>query len=53
MMQMHADWADKLMRTLGVSLASVAPSVWHDSGGYADARTRGPGNPGPEPSRWR
>ena len=27
--QAHAGWADKLARTLGVSLASVAPSVWH------------------------
>ena len=27
--QLHAGWADKLARTLGVSLASVAPSVWH------------------------
>jgi conjugative relaxase-like TrwC/TraI family protein len=25
----HAGWADKLTRTLGVPLASVAPSVWH------------------------
>jgi len=27
--QAHAGWADKLARTLGVPLASVAPSVWH------------------------
>jgi conjugative relaxase-like TrwC/TraI family protein len=27
--QLHKDWADKLARTLGVPLASVAPSVWH------------------------
>jgi conjugative relaxase-like TrwC/TraI family protein len=27
--QSHADWADKLSRTLGVPLAEVAPSVWH------------------------
>ncbi len=33
--QAHAGWADKLTRALGVSLASVAPSVWH---GRADAR---------------
>jgi hypothetical protein len=45
--QAHADRADKLARTLGVSLASVAPSVWHD--GSAGARSRGPGNPGPAP----
>jgi conjugative relaxase-like TrwC/TraI family protein len=46
--QAHAGWADKLARTLGVSLASVAPSVWHDADwGHAAARTRGPGGPGP------
>ena len=46
--QAHAGWADKLARTLGVSLASVAPSVWHDAGmGDAGARPRGPGDPGP------
>ena len=28
-------WADKLARTLGVSLASVAPSVWHAAAGRA------------------
>jgi hypothetical protein len=27
--QLHNEWADKLARTLGVPLASVAPSVWH------------------------
>jgi hypothetical protein len=42
--QLHAGWADKLARTLGVSLASVAPSVWHGDGSAdAGARTRGPG----------
>jgi len=35
--QSHADWAGKLARTLGVPLASVAPSVWH----AASAATRG------------
>jgi hypothetical protein len=45
--QLHADWADKLTRTLGASLASVAPSVWHDGG--TGGRSRGPGNPGPAP----
>ena len=39
--QLHQGWADKLARTLGVPLASVAPSVWHDSAGHAAARTRG------------
>ena len=47
--QVHAGWADKLTRTLGVSLASVAPSVWHD--GSAGTRTRSPGDPGPGPSQ--
>jgi conjugative relaxase-like TrwC/TraI family protein len=36
--QLHAGWADKLARTLGVPLASVAPSVWHASTGRAEAR---------------
>ena len=46
--QAHAGWADTLTRTLGVSLASVAPSVWHDPGaGHAAAHPRGPGGPGP------
>ncbi len=37
--QLHAGWADKLARALGVSLASVAPSVWH--GARASAQPRG------------
>ena len=45
--QIYAGWADKLARTLGVNLASVAPSVWHDGGGHAGARPRGPGGSGP------
>jgi TrwC relaxase len=49
--QVHAGWADKLVRTLGVSLASVAPSVWHDGGGHAGARPRAPDDPGPVPSQ--
>ena len=49
--QPHAGWADKLARTLGVSLASVAPSVWH--GGGAGSRTRGPRDPGPVPSQLK
>jgi hypothetical protein len=36
--RVHAGWADKLARTLGVSLASVAPSVWHGGEGRAGAR---------------
>ena len=47
--QLHAGWADKLARTLGVSLASVAPSVWH-GGGHADANAHDPGSPGPVPA---
>ena len=39
--QAHAGWADKLARTLGVSLASVAPSVWHGATGRAAAHPRG------------
>ncbi|TVZ00006.1 hypothetical protein EAS64_38630 [Trebonia kvetii] len=35
--QAHAGWADKLARTLGVPLASVAPSVWHADAHRADA----------------
>jgi conjugative relaxase-like TrwC/TraI family protein len=38
--QLHAGWADKLARTLGVPLASVAPSVWHADAGRADLRPR-------------
>ena len=33
----HAGWADRLARTLGVPLASVAPSVWHADALHADA----------------
>ena len=40
--QLHAGWADKLTRTLGVSLALVAPSVWH---GHTNAHVRDPGAP--------
>ena len=43
--QLHAGWADKLARTLGVSLASVAPSVWHNAPGHAAAQTRDPHGP--------
>ena len=37
----HAGWADKLARTLGVPLVSVAPSVWHGQSGHAGPRMRG------------
>ena len=37
--ELHKGWADKLARTLGVALASVAPSVWHErQRGRAPAR---------------
>ena len=48
--QLHAGWADKLARTLGVSLASVAPSVWHGDGGRADTHARDPDSPAPVPA---
>src|SRR5580692_4939808 len=40
--QMHAGWADKLARTLGVPLVSVAPSVWHATARPPGADTRSP-----------
>jgi conjugative relaxase-like TrwC/TraI family protein len=40
--QLHEGWADKLARTLGVPLAPVAPSVWHDDAGRAAARKESP-----------
>ena len=43
--QVHAGWADKLARTLGVPLASVAPSVWHSASGRAAAHARGADGP--------
>ena len=46
--QLHTGWADKLARTLGVSLASAAPSVWH-GGGTAGARPPGRRALGPAP----
>ena len=39
--QLHAGWADKLARTLGVSLASVALSVWHSASGHAEVHAGG------------
>jgi conjugative relaxase-like TrwC/TraI family protein len=48
--QLHAGWADKLARTLGVSLASVAPSVWHGGEDRADAHAHDPGSPDPVPA---
>jgi hypothetical protein len=43
--QLHTGWADKLARTLGVPLASVAPSVWHNTRGHAAMRTQSPDGP--------
>jgi hypothetical protein len=46
--RVHAGWADKLARMLGVSLASIAPSVWHNDGGRrTDAYAREPGSRSP------
>jgi conjugative relaxase-like TrwC/TraI family protein len=39
--ELHAGWADKLARTLGVSLASVAPSVWHEDSSHASTHDQG------------
>jgi hypothetical protein len=44
--QLHAGWADKLARSLGVPLVSVAPSVWHGGAGRA-ATPRGQEPSGP------
>ena len=43
--QLHAGWADKLARTLGVSLASVAPSVWHGASTRAGTQPGGTDSP--------
>ena len=52
--RLHAGWADKLARTLGVSLASVAPSVWHAATGRAAAHAPGAeAAPSPPNSSWR
>ena len=58
--QAHAGWADTLTRALGVNLASVAPSVWHDPGAGrsatrirgAESPARGPGRSGSARLRW-
>jgi hypothetical protein len=50
--QLHQGWADKLARTLGISLAEVAPSVWHATSDNQTARTRDQEQPDPvEPAR--
>jgi len=43
--RLHAGWADKLARTLGAPLASVAPSVWHNTRGHAAAHAQSPDSP--------
>ena len=43
--ELHQGWADKLARTVGVPLASVAPSVWHNGTGRAAAQPRGAHGP--------
>jgi conjugative relaxase-like TrwC/TraI family protein len=45
--QLHAGWADKLARSLGVPLTSVAPSVWGQGGSHAGAHRLEPGPSGP------
>ncbi len=47
--QLHAGWADKLARTLGVPLAQVAPSVWHATPGRAAQDPRDAETPGAVP----
>ena len=50
--QAHAGWAETVARSLGVSLASVAPSVWHDPGaGHASAGACDPGGPSAGPGQ--
>jgi conjugative relaxase-like TrwC/TraI family protein len=46
--QSHADWADKLARTIGVPLSEVAPSVWHATPG-ANANRGAAREDGPVP----
>jgi hypothetical protein len=52
---LHAEWADRLARTLGVRLASVAPSVWGESSaahaGTGGAQNLGPGLSPLDPTR--
>jgi hypothetical protein len=48
--ELRAGWADKLARTLGVPLASVAPSVWHADAGCAAPDSRDAEDPGAMPA---
>jgi conjugative relaxase-like TrwC/TraI family protein len=45
--RLHAGWADKLARSLGVPLASVAPSVWDPGGSHASTHAQDPDPSGP------
>ena len=47
--QLHAGWADKLAQTLGVPLASVAPSVWHADADRDATHPRGAEDLGAKP----
>jgi hypothetical protein len=47
--QLHAGWADKLSRTLGIPLASVTSSVWHAGTSRADSDPRDAQAPEPVP----
>ena len=49
--ELHEGWADKLARTLGVPLASVAPSVWHDGSTRRAPARPARSRPGPQPAR--
>jgi hypothetical protein len=46
--QLHKGWADKLARTLGIPLPSVAPSVWHEAESHTPAHTQHPEPPDPQ-----
>jgi conjugative relaxase-like TrwC/TraI family protein len=47
--ELHAGWADKLARALGVPLAPVAPSVWHADPGRAGTGSRAAEGPSAVP----
>jgi conjugative relaxase-like TrwC/TraI family protein len=46
---LHAGWADRLARTLGIPLEQVAPSVWHATPGRATQDPRNAQGPGAVP----
>jgi AAA domain/TrwC relaxase len=47
----HAGWADRLARTLGVPLASVAPSIWHADAHRACAHRADAASAAPDAAR--